>query len=321
MHDSIKKIRIDLLYNGLKWLFNQGPNLSASRKDLFVGIMELRELNDLKKAKVIKEAHNKQWQVTCLDRLIEFNCLKKHGAASQTTYSILDRAMVDIMLKDYINNGTMLAHFLFPKEVPSPSLSKMVLGSDPVLENSPTAPDEPETIVAEPQEEMDIGKLLIAVATGVADIKEKQTNFTKTVLNTFQILLEPFNKLVIESHSSILSSFDKFYNELNSKIDVKFNAANKRIEQLETSVKAQLNVLEASQASIKKLNLSGDLLNKITAADKNTIELQNSVNELAKLIKSKEQNKLTDILAAVKRNTEENAQLQQLILESVAEAE
>lgn len=315
MHDSVKKIRIDLLHSGLLWLLKQGPNKSASRKDIFVGIMSLNDANDAKRAKIFKEAHNKQWQVACLDRLIDYGWLKKTGNASQTTYYITDADAIALVLKDYDNNGTMLAHFLFPKEVPAPSLSKMVLGSDPIPDES--LEKEPETIVAEPQE-LDVGKLLVAVASGVADIKEKQTDFIKRLLNTFQVLLEPFTKMVIENHTQLSSTLENKYSELSTKFDNKIGAANKRIEALETSINSQRNVLEASQAAIKKLNLSEDLLNKIVAADKNTQELQATVNELAKLIKAKEQNKLADILAAVKRNTEENVQLQQLILESVA---
>lgn len=329
MHDSIKKIRLDLLNCGLKWLLSKGSDVSASRKDLFIGLMNLKDVNEAKKVKILKEAHNKQWQVICLDRLIDAGFMRKHGQASQTTYSITDSDSISLLLKDYDNDGVMLAHYLFPKEVPAPSLSKMVFGSDPVteeLESDVPGPDRTlprkstGEIIAEPQEELDVGKLLVAVAAGVADVKDKQTDLLKRMLNVFQSLLEPFTKLIIEHHTHLLNFVEEKHSDLSTKFDAKINSSNKRINDLESAIKAQLNVLEANQAAVKKLNLSEDFLKKIIEADKNTQQLQASVNELTVLVRAKEQNKLSDILAAVKRNSEESSQLQQLILDAVAES-
>lgn len=324
MHDSIKKIRLDLLNCGLKWLLSKGSDVSASRKDLFIGLMNLKDVNEAKKVKILKEAHNKQWQVICLDRLIDAGFMRKHGQASQTTYSITDSDSISLLLKDYDNDGVMLAHYLFPKEVPAPSLSKMVFGSDPNPDETSDELDQSvklsEEIIAEPQEELDVGKLLVAVAAGVADVKDKQTDLLKRMLNVFQSLLEPFTKLIIEHHTHLLNFVEEKHSDLSTKFDAKINSSNKRINDLESAIKAQLNVLEANQAAVKKLNLSEDFLKKIIEADRNTQQLQVSVNELADLVRAKEQNKLSDILAAVKRNSEESSQLQQLILDAVAES-
>lgn len=324
MHDSIKKIRLDLLNCGLKWLLSKGSDVSASRKDLFIGLMNLKDVNEAKKVKILKEAHNKQWQVICLDRLIDAGFMRKHGQASQTTYSITDSDSISLLLKDYDNDGVMLAHYLFPKEVPAPSLSKMVFGSDPNPDETSDELDQSvklsEEIIAEPQEELDVGKLLVAVAAGVADVKDKQTDLLKRMLNVFQSLLEPFTKLIIEHHTHLLNFVEEKHSDLSTKFDAKINSSNKRINDLESAIKAQLNVLEANQAAVKKLNLSEDFLKKIIEADKNTQQLQASVNELTVLVRAKEQNKLSDILAAVKRNSEESSQLQQLILDAVAES-
>ena len=270
-------------------------------------------LSEPDKKKYLKEISIKHWQIACLDRLIEEGVLEKTGTTYQTQYHIISEDYAKTILKDYENDGTMLAYFLFPTEVPRPSLSEMVFGKSEI---------EPVKVEIEAPPEIDLNvifQFLQLIGSAVADVKERQANQLKASLDVFDALLKPFKDLVIEQSVGLGKILLPQLESINSRLDNKLGSLNKRVNDLDDTVKASMRLAESTQASIKKLGNIETLLTQVAESNKGTQELQSSVNDLVKLVKSKEQNKLSDIISALKRNTEEGQQLQQMILDAIAE--
>lgn len=312
MKESQKQLRIEMLYNGLKALAENGESLS--RTNLFVP----SELPNGENHFVIQnELENTTWQRESIHRMIETGLITKLGDRRSTTY-LGDKNKIIELLIDHDNDGVELTNILFPQE-PNTQTNPSFLS---VAYSASQA--KPEPLIKENDQIDDLmtkfAENLIYIREQVDNMKQfQEKNMTSTIEKLITVNLdnnESFPKFIKDLAKVDEKGFEDLATGMDGVIK-EFNGVKKRISELEDETKTQRRLIETSHKVIKDLGSSLSVVTDVASKLSEIPSLVNSVNQLVSLVKNREESQLTDILRRQGQILEDSKTVNQMILEQL----
>lgn len=349
MKDSAKRLRIEMTAGGIAGIAHSRlAEVGLVRKDFFVPQRKPSSSKD--QIDFIKETANKSWQLGTLERLIKAGAIEQRQDKQEVYYVAKDYDLLKRINEDHKNGGPAVAHFVFPTEAPSLfgalpgenthkelsvadledvdlSDAKVTMTMEQLAEyrRKVEADAKAEIVPVGTEIEVSFEQLVVAMAQNVATIKQKQEatasyviELSKTFIQTSESQTEFFKEL-----SGIFKSYEKSDDKILAALTTVENRQhgnNKRIDELETLLKGQRQLLDSNQTIMRRL---ADSVDKIVEAAEAIVPLRatitestQSVNDLVKEIRNTEKANLNQLAERVARASEEMKTLSGALLEA-----
>jgi len=299
MEESIKRTRIEIVASGIDFLLTHSDGIS--RKQFFLTDPKDTNRFDNKKIALLAKANtSKDWQQKVLDRLINSGLIKKINYINGIGYQIDNFAKAKIISDNFKNgDGLLVAHYVFPAEVPAPEV--IITRTE-----SATLSD------VKDGEEISIEELLKKLLANIVYIRSNQDEGPTHIIEALKVFKahlthnEQIQEKQVVADQALTTLFKNFENRING--------SNKRIEDLTEAVKQQSLLLEANQRTSKEILTAASDITKLSTSLLKLDSLVSGVDALTKELKTSQQNSLVGLTNKLGSSIKEMTALQEELL-------